>query len=114
MSARDNMPDPVLGEIAALLPQIKAARDTLQTARNYLATLRLEFGQSCAAISFAGRLIELTAHDRTYMPKKIAGRQALLDAVTREQQDFVVLCASKVEGLEHRLRQLAQATGSTS
>lgn len=115
MSARDALPEQ-LAEISALLPQLKQARADLAAARLTFDALHLRAGQATVEISFAGRRIELTylGRETGYMPRKVAGRQALLDAIIREQHNFVIDCAGRVEGLEFQLQQLVKAVGGAA
>lgn len=99
-----------LQEIAALLPTLKKARELVVDAENRVLTLQLNHGQSTARVHVLGLDVPLTiiTRDSGYMPVNVQGRQDLLAACLRAAQDDLILCRSRVEGLEHKLRQLAK------
>lgn len=99
-----------LQEIATLLPTLKKARASVEEADKRVRTLQLRSGQDTACVHFLGLAVPVTVlSERSgYMPVKVQGRQALLDACLRAAQDDLILCRGRVEGLEHKLRQLAK------
>jgi hypothetical protein len=97
-------------EIATLLPSLKKAREAVVDAEKRVKILELRHGQDTVCVRFLGLDVPVTVltERSVYMPVKVQGRQALLDACLRAAQDDLILCRSRVEGLEHKLRQLAK------
>lgn len=96
---------------------LTAARAVLAQEQKHLNTLLMQDGQSLAEVHFCGHKVALTYLDRLtgYFPRRVPGRQALLDAVIAAQRDFVIGAAGKVEGLEFQLKQAAkELAGSAS
>ena len=99
-----------LQKIGALLPVLKKARESVQEAEKRVKTLQLRSGQDTVCVHFLGLAVPVTdiTERSGYMPVKVQGRQALLEACLHAAQDDLILCRSRVEGLEHKLRQLAK------
>lgn len=98
-----------LQQISALLPLLKTAREQVAEAENRVQVLDMRGTQSTASASVAGLRVELTYADHTtgYYPRVIPGRQSLLAECRKVAHEHLLACRSRVEGLEHKLRQLA-------
>lgn len=100
---------PAHAAISDLMVQIRTADMELDKALKSLAAFEMKAGQECAYVVIGGVDIALTAHDRSYMPRPVQGRQRLREEVIRVQKDRVLILQGKVEGLRWKLQQQARS-----
>lgn len=98
-----------LNEIASLPRSIEDADKAANKARAFLKALRMQAGQEWVSVTVNGEAVPVIEMDpHTYGPRRVQGRQDLLDAVTRIAVERVVLAEGKRDALVRRLAKLSK------
>jgi hypothetical protein len=93
-----------------LLKALPIAEKEVAEAEALQRVLHLKGGQEGVSCYVGGLRISLVyMNSQTgYMPREVPGRQALLALLRKEAHDHLLLCRSKVEGIQFQIRRLAK------
>lgn len=97
-------------KLQELLKALPLAEKEVKDAEQLVRVLHLTDGQNTAVCRIGFLCIPLTYENRDtgYMPREVRGRQALLALMRKEVQDHLILCRSKVEGIQFQIRRLTK------